>query len=560
MPTRDQLVNALRQADANGDQQAATRFAEMIKNNQFDQQQSMLSRAGDLAGTVAKEFVGDFQAKQAIGASVVAEPVAGVAGLLTAGANKLGLTDATGAEAVEAVKSGAEKLSSIGRTKRAEEILAGIGKTLSPVGEGIQATENYLGDNVYQATGSPAAAAAAKTLPTAALELLGIAKPIKAASKARPPKGLERVSKGEVDTAIVETAPEIADLKTASRDIYKELDEIQAVLKPSEARKIRDGIGNIVTKAGGQLTDEAKRIAGSIKEMLSPRIKTTLTRGAEAVSNVSPSKLDEARQAATDMTSSSDAATRRVGMQIRDEIDSFMDDIGESSFSGGNVKDVGKRYNAARKLWGRAKRAETIEEIFNNADIKGAGDVVKNIKSGFQRIITNKKVARFFPKDELDAMKEFVRNQNAGSLEKLVGKFGVTNGSLINPAAGQALLEFIAPSSGFITRLGAIATGNIAKAKGARSAENAAQLLRRTQNAGPDARKITEAYLKTTPKAKRLPEELADLYVSGGAKIDELLRSLDKLTREAAEIAKARSNLIAGAAAPVVAQEVSNGQ
>lgn len=87
----------------------------------------------------------------------VAEPVSGYAGL-------------AGGDVGETQRA----LTYQPRTISGQEQQQGIGEALAPIGEAIGATEEFLGETAFEATGSPAAAAAAATLPTATLELLGL--------------------------------------------------------------------------------------------------------------------------------------------------------------------------------------------------------------------------------------------------------------------------------------------------------------------------------------------------------------------------------------------------
>jgi hypothetical protein len=115
----------------------------------------------------------------------VAEPVAGIAGLgRTVAGRVMGETgEEAGIAGAETVKKTREALKMEPGTEEARGKLEAIGAVLEPVGEGMKAVENYLGDFAYDITGSPAAAAAAATAPTALLEILGL-------------KGLKSIRKG----------------------------------------------------------------------------------------------------------------------------------------------------------------------------------------------------------------------------------------------------------------------------------------------------------------------------------------------------------------------------
>ena len=114
----------------------------------------------------------------AMGSSMIAEPVSGLAGLaaLPFGADKA-------ARVVEGVRDDLTYAPRSDEGKRGMEVLA---DTMAPVGEAMQAVESGMGDYVMDKTGSPALAAAAYSVPTAIGSVLGLK-----GGKALPGKKLE---------------------------------------------------------------------------------------------------------------------------------------------------------------------------------------------------------------------------------------------------------------------------------------------------------------------------------------------------------------------------------
>jgi len=113
---------------------------------------------------------GDFlRTVGSIGSSVIAEPIAGLGGLAT-----LAATGGDPAKAVEAIEATRETLTYTPETVGSQAALQAIGETLAPIAEGLETVSSASGDTIYEWTGSPALAAAAYSLPTAALELAGL--------------------------------------------------------------------------------------------------------------------------------------------------------------------------------------------------------------------------------------------------------------------------------------------------------------------------------------------------------------------------------------------------
>jgi hypothetical protein len=101
--------------------------------------------------------------------STVLEPVAGITGIAQA-LNPFAERGA-GAQAVDDVRS----LAFQPKTKKGKEGMQAFVETVEPLASTLIGAEKALGDAAFDATGSPLAAAMATSLPTIALEALGIA-------------------------------------------------------------------------------------------------------------------------------------------------------------------------------------------------------------------------------------------------------------------------------------------------------------------------------------------------------------------------------------------------
>lgn len=148
-------------------------FDQKSESNVFDQFDSQpKDQQQDERGVVesyveSDPFFGAAENLLSFATGSIAEPVAGLSGIAASlfGGSK------SGAEAVEGVQ---EALTYQPRTQLGQQTQQNVGQALAPVGEALQTAEQTLGDVTYDITGSPALAAGAATLPTAALELLGV--------------------------------------------------------------------------------------------------------------------------------------------------------------------------------------------------------------------------------------------------------------------------------------------------------------------------------------------------------------------------------------------------
>lgn len=112
----------------------------------------------------------------AVLSSVVAEPVAGLAGLAT---STFGGVD----RSVNVINAVRDKLTYTPKTEAGKSGMNTLGQVMKPVGDALTSAEDYLGGGALELTGSPALAAAAATIPSALMELNPVGKANKAATK-----------------------------------------------------------------------------------------------------------------------------------------------------------------------------------------------------------------------------------------------------------------------------------------------------------------------------------------------------------------------------------------
>jgi hypothetical protein len=155
-----------------------------------------LGPAGSVVNAVGLDNVlGGLDAGSAMLSGMVAEPVAGLAGLAAGAFEEITtLGKGSGLEAsVKAIQATREALTRETSTERGADILGGVGTVLAPVADTIEGTAEFMGDTAYDVTGSPLIAAAFYTAPHAALEVAGLGAGGKAARTARLAKEADDV-------------------------------------------------------------------------------------------------------------------------------------------------------------------------------------------------------------------------------------------------------------------------------------------------------------------------------------------------------------------------------
>tara|TARA_R110000803_G_scaffold31740_1_gene70469 strand:- start:504 stop:1394 length:891 start_codon:yes stop_codon:yes gene_type:complete len=117
-------------------------------------------------GKQGRNQLGSFEPLLSLGSSIIAEPISGLAGLaaLPFGADV----------ASNAISGVQDSLTYQPRTEDGQAAMQSLTSALAPVGEAFTGASKFLGDKTYDMTGSPSLAAAAYSVPTLALEAVGL--------------------------------------------------------------------------------------------------------------------------------------------------------------------------------------------------------------------------------------------------------------------------------------------------------------------------------------------------------------------------------------------------
>lgn len=500
--------------------------------------------AGEIVG-------GGVETLATIGSSIIAEPVAGIVGSV---ASILPGESGAGAEAVRKTK---EALTFQPRTRGGQRGIKALAGAVEPLAKAVKAGEDFLGDTVLESTGSPALAAAAKTLPTAVMEALGVgsarksAKAITGLQKTPKVARIQKVSGKDVDRALLASAPDIEKLKDTSRAIYNEIDGLDVQLKPGAYKSFTGRVLGLKKKL--RVNKRRTPEAFGVMQEFSKDFATPSGRGV--------ADLEELRQIASQLSASSSVPDASIGAKMLDEIDDFMDNIPSGAFTGPGATEaakIGPRYKAARSVWGKARRSELISEAMEKAGRQATG-FENGVRNQLRAILNNKKRSRFFTKEELGAMDDVVQGTTEQNITKLVGRLGFSEGQATNILGGLGGTALGASFGGPIGAAAVNTIGQLARKRAASVTSRNASLSDALVRSKGNAKEIVNAYLKSTPKSKRKASELSDILTDPEIDVSDLLDSANALTRSAAETAAGRKIFhraqIAGAAAPAALRQ-----
>jgi len=487
------------------------------------------------------------------GLETAATFVTGAGAEVAAGIGGLAKTITSGPEAGEDVVGQIrEGLTFQPRTVEGKRNLEAVGGFLAPVGKGLQKVESFIGDftaDIGAKTGSPTieafAGAFGATLPTAALELLGL----KGAGKIAKKKGLRQAAKrtAEQTKALQKAAPTVEQLKKVSRGVYKEIDDLGAKVKPDQYNRLVRDIQVDLKKSGFR-----PRIDEGVAKLMDEF--SDLQDGVVSVADV-----DDLRTVAQGFAKSIDPKTKALGSRIIDSIDGFLDGDGILDVPEGAGFNVGERYKTARKFWGQARKSETLAEMVELAEANRGG-FVNGIRTEFLKLVRNKKRNRFFTKEERLLIKQVADGDKATNLFKNLAKLNITRaggGSLIplaGPGGGLAALAITGDvsSGGVIAAVGPL-LGQVSDSMAIKLTKGNARFADDVLRAGKDGKRIAGAYFEHVKKGARSTDELAELLVNPDLDVSKLPKT--KFTQEALDKAsKIREQSIIAAEQAAIAQ------
>lgn len=514
--TREELMAALRSADAAGDTEAATRIAQMLQSTSTVESTPTFGERARAVGDVAGAVVG----------GAIAEPIAGLAGMATlpfAGAEKA-------AQVVGDVQSIPSEI--MPKSDLGQEYLQNIGSAIEKVGDVVNPTlrgtvaslygalpfvsseegeamheklqgEGLGGDMgtvVLETTGSPALAALASAYPTAIAEIIGL----KGAKNLKGDIPKSTVSQ-RPSVALSQATPEIDQIKTQSRDLYKEIDDMGVKMDGDKfvemAISLRDKFNSMGLDK--TLTPDASRIIDRFDELVDQDVSLSDLDTLRQLADIPARKFDNPREMA-------------LGNIAKEFIDDFIDAEGRRLASKGRV-DVGEKIRTARNLWGRVRKGELFEEAIAKAKDTQSG-FENGLRIEFRKILNNKKKLRGFTEAEQEAIRQVVQGGGIANTMKALGKFGVLGSgaggpqaTILAPMLGGSIASAITgnPVAGVAVPI----IGQVSRELATKLTLNNAKMAQQIVQAGNDGFEIAKAYVRSIPKGQQSVGELTELLL-----------------------------------------------
>lgn len=237
-------------------------------------------------------IVGGAETAASVGSGMIAEPIAGLAGIARA-ANPF--TEETGADRAKEVR---EALTFTPRTESGQAGVQQLSETVQPVADALQNLRQTLGDYTFEQTDSPALASLSQVLPDALLELLGVgvakrgAKSVVTSPQVRQAADTaeQALLRQEADTGITQMTSDVMPPETRTGRLLQQQGELVAGSRRSAQQQQR--IESIDRLLGSFDVSDAARYEGAIVE----GVKNQLNIAKSILGDLyeqSSSKLDE---------------------------------------------------------------------------------------------------------------------------------------------------------------------------------------------------------------------------------------------------------------------------
>lgn len=440
MATEEQLIQALRQADAAGNTEDAQRIAQMIQEQRQGAGFQQIAQAAEQGVNAAAEQMRPGGFAQSLPSQFLSGANVGVAGtlglpvdlaasgldLVTGG--RFGFADAPFGGS-QSIQRGLERIGAVGPqaetgagqfARRAGE---SVGAAAVPVGATARTGAGVAQGLGYALGGGLGAATAQQVAPgNVAAELAGeFAGSIGAA-------GLQGAGRRVLGRQAPPAAPTTQELRKQASDLYDQAEQLGVTANPQQTARLSDNMRQIGSREGLiSRTGRLDRSMPKVREI----IKTT-----DEYANVpmTPKEMQAVRRTIQNAAGSADPAERRIGSIMLDEFDNF-------------AERQAPEFRQAKQIYGRVKRAELLEETQDLAEARAAqftGSGLENAIRTEYRALDRKLIKnqlRGFTKPEQEAIRRVARGTIASNIARNVGRFSPTGpvSSAVTLGGGYAL-------------------------------------------------------------------------------------------------------------------------
>jgi len=437
-------------------------------NAGLDKPERQYSLRENIGGAVAEPVT-------TLATGLVATPLAGIAGVLQGLKNKVA---GGGMPAEDRVAQVQQALTYQPRTEAGKVTTAGVQYPF----EKLAQLGRFAGGKTADATGSPAAATTVDTAiqMAPALFLRGkVGNGRSVASPARTAVAAEEVAPRAAAQVpaklgrVPEKPPAVEELKAQAQAAYKRASDAGISISPASLNGLKARIVTDLKKEG-------------VDPTLHPSTTAAMKRIVSTKGELSLDGLETLRKIAKDAEKSIAPADQRLAGKIVDHIDDYVERLGIKDVTKGDPAQAGA-LKEARALYSRQKKAEEIQNLFDQAEISApnfSGSGMENaLRTEFRKLAKNDRKMRRFNPEERAAIKKVAMGGPVENILRQIGKLaptgvvsagmGAMGGFAVGGPAGAAAV----PAIGTVSRYAATRMTM-------RNANRAEELMRRGPQGG----------------------------------------------------------------------------
>lgn len=232
-------------------------------------------------------------------------------------------------------------------------------------------------------------------------------------------RGVNGLLESRAVRAAARAAPSMDDLRAGATSLFAQADAATPMPRSGLApimQRIADDPANI--RFDDMLVPQAARVATNMTEEATSPLPTIGYRDLDILR----------RQAAVPAGDIANPTQSAIGTRMIEGIDEFIDQSDQG---------LSQMVVAARDMWSRLRKSETIEQAIERARNQASG-FENGIRTQFRALLNNPRRLRGFSTEEVNAIRAVVRGTPMGNLMRMVGKFGIDTQKNTN-AVGAAL-------------------------------------------------------------------------------------------------------------------------
>lgn len=246
------------------------------------------------------------------------------------------------------------------------------------------------------------------------------------------------------DSAIAEIVGQLAGgvtgARMASPSVQPDIPTLDGLRERQAAayQRVEDAQATITPQSREQLVEalRARMAQSNMHADLHRPAAVTLGRLEALPENPTIYDVEQGRQlVGRDVAGSTEAGTRRLGVEMKNEIDNYLAQLDDTQMRGGDADSAVAALREGREATQRIARTEAVEEALQRGERRAAtsgtgGNEVNAIRQNLRAILDNPRRRRQFSAEQLQAMDDIVRGTPSVNAARLLGRMAPTSGAL----------------------------------------------------------------------------------------------------------------------------------